>query len=105
MALYCWGDNSYGQLPRFLSEQDKWGLGVSDKEATEGAERKVESAIVQPNAKDALVLWPHQTKVNSIAAGSFHSLFCTEFGQVYACGRNLEGQCGTRVERWRSSEP
>ena len=28
------------------------------------------------------------------AGGASHTLFLTEFGDVYACGRNVEGQCG-----------
>jgi alpha-tubulin suppressor-like RCC1 family protein len=33
-------------------------------------------------------------KVASIAAGHFHSLFLTDTGEVYACGKNDNGQCG-----------
>lgn len=33
-------------------------------------------------------------KIISVAAGHFHSLFLTSSGEVYACGKNVNGQCG-----------
>jgi alpha-tubulin suppressor-like RCC1 family protein len=33
-------------------------------------------------------------RIKSASGGDYHSIFLTEDSQIYACGRNVEGQCG-----------
>jgi alpha-tubulin suppressor-like RCC1 family protein len=43
----------------------------------------------------AVVFSPSTIKISKICAGDTHSLFLTDDGKLYACGRNQNGQLGT----------
>ena len=65
---YVWGNNSYGQL------------GIFDEE--------------QKISKPKLVDFFLDRKMKMAAAGSNHSLFLSELGQVFSAGFNEFGQLG-----------
>ena len=68
-SVYTWGDNRRSQL----------GGCASDK------------TIFEPAHLDSL----ESESIVTTAGGASHTLYLSEFGDVFACGRNVEGQCGT----------
>jgi len=63
--VYCWGDNSYGQL----------GTGTTENE-------------------ESPTLVPDLVNIVMVQAGAYHTLALSEDGTVYAWGRNTFGQIG-----------
>lgn len=63
--VYCWGDNSYGQL----------GIGTIENE---------DSPMLVPNLVDIVM----------VDAGSYHTIALDKSGNVYTWGRNTFGQIG-----------
>ncbi|MHB1483594.1 MAG: RCC1 domain-containing protein [Saccharofermentanales bacterium] len=63
--VYCWGDNSYGQL----------GIGTIESE-------------------DSPALVPELANIVMVRAGAYHTLALSADGNVYAWGRNTFGQIG-----------
>lgn len=72
MSIYCWGRNSHGELGSAPAANNK-----DDDKSTWSPQ---------------IMLVPHL--VSSVAAGDGHTLFSTESGDVYACGRGKQGQLG-----------
>ena len=73
-TVYAWGDNTYGQL------------GCSPN-ALRNSKYPVRVRILDNNGNSV-------TNIISVAAGSNHSLALTNTGEVYAWGRNDDGQLG-----------
>ncbi len=73
--VYCWGDNSYGQL----------GIGTIENE---------ESPVLVPDLVDIVM----------VQAGAYHTLALSKDGNVYAWGRNTFGQLGNGSANF-SSKP
>jgi alpha-tubulin suppressor-like RCC1 family protein len=69
-SVYIWGDNRRSQL------------GYPTK--------KNEKTIFEPKHLTTL----DGQSITATAGGQSHSIYLTEFGEVFACGRNVEGQCG-----------
>jgi len=67
-SVYVWGDNRRCQL----------------------GSTPTPSTCFEPTHLSAL----DGRSIVATAGGAAHTLFLTEFGDVYACGRNVEGQCG-----------
>lgn len=63
--VYCWGDNSYGQL----------GIGTVESE-------------------DSPTLVPDLANIVMVSAGAYHSIALSGDGNVYVWGRNTFGQIG-----------
>ena len=63
--VYCWGDNSYGQL----------GIGSTENE-------------------EMPTLVPDLVNIVMVSAGAYHTIALSEDGTVYAWGRNSFGQIG-----------
>ncbi|MFA6867602.1 MAG: hypothetical protein WCR54_08845, partial [Clostridia bacterium] len=64
--VYCWGDNSYGQIGNDSTTNQKTPLLVS--------------SLIE--------------KVAQISAGSLHSVILTKYGDIYTWGCNSSGQLG-----------
>ena len=73
-TVWTWGDNTYGQL------------GCSPN-ALRNSKYPVRVRILDNNGNSV-------TNIISVAAGSNHSLALTNTGEVYAWGRNDDGQLG-----------
>lgn len=67
-SLYCWGNNTYGQL---------FGVG------------NVTASIASP-----VKVTTGSTTWAEVAIGTTHSLAITPSGNIYSCGNNAHGQCG-----------
>ncbi|XP_075588815.1 RCC1 and BTB domain-containing protein 1-like [Dermatophagoides farinae] len=69
--IYSWGDNFFGQL----------GLGDQN-------DRNTPCLVTFPNDDSV------DTRIKDIVAGSKHSLFLLENGQLWGCGSNYDGELG-----------
>ena len=77
--LYSWGHNRVGQL----------GL------LPEGMERNEDGGYFQSIPKQVIIQdLPVSSRIVDIAAGWGHSACLSDAGQVFVCGRNVEGQLG-----------
>ncbi len=82
-AVYCWGDNSYGQL----------GDGLAFD--AEGRLTRSNTPVRVPGIDDAV----------SIGAGNSHTCVVRQTGQVLCWGNNASGQLGTGSTETKSSKP
>lgn len=88
---YAWafGDNAFGQL----------GLPPTRSPDNPNADAAPPPKRVQSPVQ---VLSLIDVRIVSVAAGAYHSLFLTNLGLVYACGRNHKGQLGDGTKDDRS---
>ncbi|KAH9530355.1 RCC1 and BTB domain-containing protein 2 [Dermatophagoides farinae] len=77
--IYSWGDNFFGQL----------GLGDQN-------DRNTPCLVTFPNDDSV------DTRIKDIVAGSKHSLFLLENGQLWGCGSNYDGELGLGYDLGRT---
>jgi alpha-tubulin suppressor-like RCC1 family protein len=81
-ALYAWGHNRVGQLgiacTATLPRTEDGGCFVPEPQPVED----------------------HPAEIISISAGWGHSAVVTKYGEVFLCGRNVEGQLGLDPQRF-----
>jgi len=102
--VYAFGDNSFGQLglghtrevrvptrvPKFAAPP---ATPVSARQSTYEETKSNDEVPTAANIKLASKS-PLPVRIVSVSTGRAHSLFLTDTGVVYACGRNMEGACG-----------
>ncbi|KAM4807743.1 putative E3 ubiquitin-protein ligase HERC6 [Rhinophrynus dorsalis] len=69
--MYCWGDNSFGQLA--LPEQEKKVVNFQEND-----------------------YFQDKSAVSKVACGGEHTIFLLEDGTIFSCGANQHGQLGRK---------
>ena len=69
-TVFCWGHTEYGQL------------GIASRDSCDTIDEPVELSMFRTEL------------ITSVACGEDHTLFVTQNGGVYSCGKNEDGQLG-----------
>ena len=92
---YSFGNNTFGQLGRSIS--------VSSPKERPDAVSLNNTAISQTILGGLMGYWTNSsifanqiipTNISKVSAGSYHSMFLTNDGKVFTCGKNDDGQLG-----------
>ncbi|XP_030028644.1 probable E3 ubiquitin-protein ligase HERC4 isoform X2 [Manduca sexta] len=81
MKMFCWGNATHHEL------------------CIEGPE------TIDLVIKPTLSKWCESNRIQSVAAGEFHTLYLTNNGHLYSCGSNDVGQLGRHTESNEGKSP